>query len=125
MQLGQNISRLELSRYPPLEPGISEINECRQIIGEARFRTPMLRISVSVFFLFALPATGGYSQEKSLAHRELDPERSAAVPNRAEASEIRTPVLAPAPKDAEFTISKQVDEVNLILSVTDAKERFV
>jgi len=39
--------------------------------------------------------------------------------------EVPQPSLALLPDDSAFTISKNVDEVNLILSVTDSKGRFV
>jgi VWFA-related protein len=39
--------------------------------------------------------------------------------------ELPAPKLAALPDQPAFTISRQVDEVNLILSVTDSKGRFV
>ena len=39
--------------------------------------------------------------------------------------EIRPPIPERSTEETEFTISKQIDEVNLILSVTDSKGRFV
>lgn len=83
----------------------------------------------SLLFIFILsllilaPGVIGYSQERAADRMEspvekprsdsrIDPERPALTP--------------PSPSESlDFTISKNVDEVNLILSITDMKGRFV
>ena len=51
------------------------------------------------------------------------PEKPSVSPRSGETTIVQP--STPDPFAGEFTISKQVDEVNLFLSVTDAKGRFV
>jgi Ca-activated chloride channel family protein len=82
-------------------------------------------VSFAIVLCFALNVAG-YSQDKTAVHPASALGRPSS-PTR----ENETPGIGPSipellvPEDADFTISKQVDEVNLILSVTDAKGRFV
>src|SRR5450755_4507718 len=51
---------------------------------------------------------------------------SSSIPPREATGQTLEPLSPISPtNDLDFTISKQVDEVSLILSVTDAKGRFV
>jgi Ca-activated chloride channel homolog len=67
----------------------------------------------------------GSSQDKTTIHAESVPERQLSSPKDAETNGMRPLVGGFPVDDPDFTISKQVDEVNLILSVTDSKGRFV
>jgi len=65
----------------------------------------------------------GYPQEQKASHPDSPAERSSPSPRVTPDKEPSKPAL---PADySEFTISKHVHEVNLILSVTDSKGRFV
>jgi hypothetical protein len=85
-------------------------------------------ISIGVVLCFGFSVLG-YSQGRPPARPDSGaPGRPLPSPNEgdAETMEMRPPSSELASEDdASFTISKQVDEVNLILSVTDSKGRFV
>ena len=70
-----------------------------------------------------------YSQEKQPIHPETAQERASGSPKEREKESetrgIEPSRPSPPTESLEFTISKQVDEVNLILSITDSKGRFV
>ena len=73
---------------------------------------------------FALMASAN-SQDKATVRPESNP-KTPTSPNTARIETLGTPPLLPTGEDeADFTISKQVHEVNLFLSVTDEKGRFV
>src|SRR5450759_1503494 len=77
--------------------------------------------SFALSFLLTL-TTAGYPQDRQRpAHTESPEERSPTFAK--ERREPSRPALTT--ESAEFTIAKQVDEVNLILSVTDSKGMFV
>ena len=79
--------------------------------------------SFAAIFILTL-ATTSYSQDSQRpSHPESPSERPWTDSRRA--LETRQPNSERPPENSEFTISKQVDEVNLILSITDSKGRFV
>jgi Ca-activated chloride channel homolog len=81
--------------------------------------------TVSVVILsFALGAIG-HSQEKPLTRRAEVPERALTTTREIGNPEIESSLPQISAESLDFTISKQTDEVNLILSVTDSKGRFV
>jgi Ca-activated chloride channel homolog len=66
----------------------------------------------------------GYSQDSQWpVHTESSRERP-STPSK-DAPEVQPPTPTLPAQESEFIISKQVDEVNLILSITDQKGRFV
>jgi Ca-activated chloride channel homolog len=80
------------------------------------------------FFAIVLSLTStvaGYGQGKPPVREESAPARSSVPPMENEGSGIQSLMPGLPTDDPNFTISKQVDEVNLILSVTDKKGRFV
>ncbi len=77
----------------------------------------------SVIVLFLGLTVIGYSQDQSELHPDTRSERSLPPPKAASGKEAPGPALSS--EYAEFTISKHVHEVNLFLSVTDSKGRFV
>jgi hypothetical protein len=81
-------------------------------------------ISLAIVFSIALTATG-YSQDKQSSRPELAPGMSLASPRETGTPGMQPPTPGLPMDDPDFTISKQVDEVTLILSVTDSKGRFV
>jgi VWFA-related protein len=84
----------------------------------------------TIFFVILSCALSGlgYSQEKQSTRTDLAPargERPVSAP-REMANPNALPGMPVMTSDyVDFTISKQTDEVNLILSVTDSKGRFV
>jgi Ca-activated chloride channel family protein len=85
-------------------------------------------VFIAIILCLTLSALG-YSQGKPHARPDTAREESLPVPkdDNIKDDNIRDPQpIAEQTPDAEFfTISKQVDEVNLILTVTDSKGRFV
>ena len=78
---------------------------------------------IAIILLF-LTSASAYCQE---SQRPGPPE---SMPDRARGDSRKVPELRPLSQsepveDMGFTISKQVDEVNLILSITDSKGKFV
>ena len=65
----------------------------------------------------------GYPQDQEVLHPDVPAQRSFPPPKVTPDMEPSKPI--PPADDSEFTISKHVHEVNLILSVTDSKGRFV
>ena len=83
--------------------------------------------SIAIILILTLP-TAGYSQDNGRpGHPESPPERSRtdSTFEPRKVPEIQRSNPAKSAENLEFTISKQVDEVNLILSITDSKGRFV
>jgi Ca-activated chloride channel family protein len=85
-----------------------------------------------VFIVVCLSVSAGYSQDKASARSSklnsasLDKPEGPSLPTREqEGPEIQPSMPGVASEYLDFTISKQTDEVNLILSVTDSKGRFV
>src|SRR6266853_1574192 len=76
------------------------------------------------FILILALATTGYTQDSRLP---VKPKTDLVSPSilGSDSPDMQASIPEPAAKDSEFTISKQIDEVNLILSVTDLKGRFV
>src|SRR6202051_3313444 len=84
----------------------------------ASFTTLFLLTLITMLF------TTGVSQDsRRPPSPEAAPERP-PIPFK-KTPEIRPPIPERSTEETEFTISKQIDEVNLILSVTDSKGRFV
>lgn len=79
--------------------------------------------SLAIILILTL-TTPGYSQD---AQRPGRPESPSEKPETASGKVPEMQLVNPAlpAEDSEFTISKQVDEVTLILSITDSKGRFV
>jgi Ca-activated chloride channel family protein len=80
--------------------------------------------SFAILLCLAL-STAAYSQEKLPIRPKPAAERPLSSPAESETLGMLPSIADPSPEDSVFTISKQVDEVNLILSVTDARGRFV
>lgn len=68
--------------------------------------------------------TMSYAQDSQRPARTESPEERPETASR-KAPGAQPSIPAQPKEDSEFTISKQVNEVNLILSVTDSKGRFV
>jgi Ca-activated chloride channel homolog len=66
-----------------------------------------------------------FSQERHPIRPESVPERSSISPKEIGNVGVRPPTPDLSDEYHDFTISKQVGEVNLILSITDSKGRFV
>jgi len=85
-----------------------------------------MKKTVSFAIVLSLTLTAaGYSQDNPPIRQESAPARPASSPRETETSGMQPSILELAPEVPDFTISKQVDEVNLFLSVTDSKGRFV
>ena len=80
-------------------------------------------VSFAIVLSLTLTAAG-YSQDRLPIRPESTMERPSTFPRESRTPDIRSSIPE-LPTDREFTISKQVDEVNLILSITDSKGRFV
>jgi len=80
--------------------------------------------SFAILLSFTL-TTVGYAQDKPPLRPEAAPERPLSSSRTSDTGGIQ-PLIPGLPiDDPDFTISKQVDEVSLILTVTDSKGRFV
>jgi VWFA-related protein len=66
----------------------------------------------------------GYSQDSQRPGHPESPSERPETPSR-KSLEMQPSITRLPAADSDFTISKQVDEVNLILSITDKKGRFV
>jgi Ca-activated chloride channel family protein len=78
--------------------------------------------SFAIICILTLATTGNCQDSQRSGRPESHSERSWS--DSRNDPEMRRPSRLPV-EDSEFTISKRVDEVNLILSVTDPKGRFV
>jgi Ca-activated chloride channel family protein len=80
--------------------------------------------SAAIIFSLTLTAAA-YCQDGRAVHSESVPDKPLVSPRSGENTIVSPSTPDSLTDDSEFTISKQVDEVNLFLSVTDAKGRFV
>jgi Ca-activated chloride channel family protein len=84
----------------------------------------MLRI-VSFATLICLALSVCHSQDKQPFRSEARPERPLSSPREMDDGERQSSNPEMQVEDLDFTISAQTNEVNLILSITDSKGRFV
>ncbi len=83
----------------------------------------MNRTASAAIILSLTLIAAAYCQDGRAVRSESAPEKPSVSPRSGETTIVQP--STPDPFAGEFTISKQVDEVNLFLSVTDAKGRFV
>jgi Ca-activated chloride channel homolog len=79
--------------------------------------------SFTIIFVLTLVTTSFCQDSQRPGHPEYPSERT--WPNSRKLPEMQPARPEPPPEELDFIISKQVDEVNLILSITDPKGRFV
>ncbi len=85
----------------------------------------MNRTASTAIVLFLFLTAAGYPQDGRPIRAESASAKPLTSHGGSETAEAQPSIPELLADDSEFTISKQVDEVNLILSVTDKKGKFV